>query len=179
MKKSTQSKKVNELLHVLHEEHELSDHFRLYARAQHPSRRGSDRPALQLKRKAPGAHASPPRALWKTRTAGSHPDESFSRDPREDDRHHAFAREFLHEQIQETGLHRVQRQDQDQQVAADRCLARVDCKYFPFTGPHPSSAEKQDIRSTSKSNGSWVARAVILPQVMDSREKDCRCRRQF
>ncbi len=141
----------NELLRVLHAEHELSDHFIRYMLAS--------------------------RALWKARYAGTHTAESFPGDAGEHDWNHAIAREFFHEQIQKIGLHRIQRQNQGQQITADGCLARVTRQIFPDNRAAPLFGRKPDNRGTSRVNGSWVVRAVILPQVMDSQENECRCRK--
>ena len=42
--------------------------------------------------------------------------------------HDAFARELLHEQVQEARLHRVQRRPQDQRLAADHRPARLSAR---------------------------------------------------
>ena len=53
--------------------------------------------------------------------------EDLAGDARGDGRHDALARELLPEQVQEAGLHRIQRRDpaQDQQLAAERRPARL------------------------------------------------------
>src|SRR5207245_7384536 len=53
--------------------------------------------------------------------------EDLPGDTRAHDRHDAGAREFLLEQVQETRLHRIQpyRSAQDQQLAPERCVARL------------------------------------------------------
>ena len=58
--------------------------------------------------------------------------EDLAGDARGDGRHDALAREFLPEQVQEAGLHRVQRRDaaQDQQLAAERRPARLTTPMF-------------------------------------------------
>src|SRR5208282_249306 len=70
-------------------------------------------------------HAAASGAVRKTGSAGPHLTESFARDAGQHGWNNALAREFLHEQIQKTGLHRIQRKDQGQQVLADSGLARV------------------------------------------------------
>ena len=60
----------DEMIRVLHGEHEfVRPLHRLYAGTKHPSRRGPDRPALQLQRETAGAHAAAARALWQGRPA--------------------------------------------------------------------------------------------------------------
>ena len=46
-------------------------------------------------------------------------------DARGDGRHHALARELLHEQVPQARLHRIQRRPQGQQLAAERRPARL------------------------------------------------------
>src|SRR5258707_14508257 len=64
----------NELLRVLHEEHELSDHFIGYMLAHNIRFEEDLIDQLFNSSEKRLARASATRALWKTRTAGSHPD---------------------------------------------------------------------------------------------------------
>ena len=116
----------NELLRVLHTEQELSDHFIRYMLAHNirveedlvdqlfnSSEKRLARTLLLLARY--GKQDQPIRMSA----------EGLARDPGKHGWDDTFAREFLHEQIQKTGLHRIQRQNQGQQVVVDGCLARV------------------------------------------------------
>jgi hypothetical protein len=47
--------------------------------------------------------------------------ESFAGDPGGDDRHDTVTREYVHDQVQETRLDRIQRQHKNQQVSFDSC----------------------------------------------------------
>ena len=98
-----------------------------HAGAQHPDRRGPDRSALQLEREAAGAHAVAAGALREAGQAGPRGADDLTGNARGDDRHDALACEFLSEQIQEAGLHRLQRRApaQDQQLPAERRPARL------------------------------------------------------
>ena len=115
-----------ELLRVLHAEQELSDHFIRYMLA-HNIRVEEDLvdQLFNSSEKRLATHVAIAGAIWKTRPAGAYIAEGFAGDAGEHGWNDAFAREFLHEQIQKTGLHRIQREDQGQQVLADSGLARV------------------------------------------------------
>ncbi len=105
----------NELLRVLHAEHELSDHFIAYM-LKHNIRVEEDLidQLFNSSEKRLARTLAAARAIRETRTTGRHAAESFPGDAGEHDRNDAFACEFFHEQIQETGLHRIQREDQGQ-----------------------------------------------------------------
>jgi len=74
------------------------------------ARRGRlGRSAFQFERKASGAGASLDGQLWQGGETRAGHSENQSRDARRDDRHHALAREHLHEQISGLGVHQIQR----------------------------------------------------------------------
>jgi CRP-like cAMP-binding protein len=70
------------------------------------------------------ARAPDPGECGEGRSAGSHCSERRPGDAGGDDRHHALARQPLHEQVPATGPHRVQRQYQSTHVAPRCGLAR-------------------------------------------------------
>jgi len=57
----------NEMIRVLHEEHEFSDRFIAYMLARNARVEGPDGPALQLQREAAGAHSAAARTLRRAR----------------------------------------------------------------------------------------------------------------
>src|SRR3954469_23539678 len=80
---------------------------RAYAVAQRAHRTGPDRSALQLERKAAGPHAAPAGALRQAGDAAPGGGQNLSGNVIEDRGDDAVAREFLHEEIQAPGIHRL------------------------------------------------------------------------
>src|SRR5216684_4140904 len=105
---------------------------RLYACAKRASRGGPDRPALQLQRETAGAHSAAARALWRARPSSKGASQSIARDAGGDDWHDAVPGQFFHEQIQETGLHPIQRRDPHQQFPPECCPARVSTNFCTY-----------------------------------------------
>jgi len=95
-----------EMIRVLHAEHAFSDRFVSYMlSAQHPNRRGFDRPAFQFQRETAGSDSSAARSLRQGTPTSKDASQGIAGDAGGNDWHNAIAGEFFHEQIQETGLH--------------------------------------------------------------------------
>jgi len=141
-----------ELLRALHAQHELSDHFIAYMLGRNirveedlidqlfnSSEKRLARTLLLLARY--GKQEQPDRMLRVSQ-------ETLARH----DRHHAFAREFLYEQIQEIGICRIQRQDQGQQIIAHGCLTRLERRGSLRERRHdPGPSEKDRCFDTASS----------------------------
>jgi CRP-like cAMP-binding protein len=99
----------NEMLRVLHAEHDLSDRFISYVLARNI--RVEEDLIDQLFNSSGNTRV---RCCCSPATANS-PGPAASRhlsgDARGNGRHHSVANQLLHEQVQETGLHRVRRRD--------------------------------------------------------------------
>src|SRR5277367_748396 len=98
---------------------------RLHAGAEHSHRRGSGGSAFQLERKAAGAYTAVARPLRQRRLAARRVAQDVARNAGGNDRDNALASELLHEQIQEAGVHQIQRRAADQYFASKRRVARV------------------------------------------------------
>src|SRR5438874_1400700 len=96
-----------------------------HAGSQHPDRRGPDRSAVQLEREAAGADAAAAGAVRQARQAGARGSAHLAGDAGGDGRHHALAREFLHEEIRTPRVHQLQARAEGQQLAAHRRAARL------------------------------------------------------
>src|SRR6185503_9661926 len=96
-----------------------------HAGAKHPHRGRPHRSAVQLEREAPGARAAGAGALWQERSAPGCCATIVAGDACRDRRHHALARQLLHEQVPQAGVHRIQRQHQGQQLAVDGRAPRL------------------------------------------------------
>jgi hypothetical protein len=81
-------------------------------------------------RKAPGAASLAVGQCRKRREAGAGYSQGQPGEVGRDDRHYPVARKFLHEQIPQARLHRVQRRPERQPLAADRGLARLKDESF-------------------------------------------------
>ena len=117
----------NEMIRVLHGEHEFSDRFITYMLARNvrveedlidqlfnSSEKRLARTLLLLARYgAPGHSQDVLPKVWLAGDAGG------------DDRHNAVPGQFFHEQIQETGLHPIQWQDPRRQIPPECCPARL------------------------------------------------------
>ena len=116
----------NEMIRALHEEHEISDPLhRVYAGAKRTSRGRPDRPAFQFERETTGAHLVAAGPLWRAGPSSKCASQSIARDAGGDDWHNAAAGQFLHEQIQETGIHPIQRRNPRQQFPPESGPAGV------------------------------------------------------
>ena len=108
------------MIRLLHQQHAMSDRFISHMLSRNIRiEAGPDRSALQLQREAAGAHAAAAGALRQAGQADPRRAEDLAGDAREDDRHDPLAREFLPEQVQEAGVHRVRRR-----VSRSRSTAR-------------------------------------------------------
>ena len=81
----------------------------LFAFPQHPHGSRPRGSAVQFQRKAPRTSSPAAGQLRPGIKADTGCRKDKSGDPRRDDRHHAFARQLLHESFQEAGLRRLQR----------------------------------------------------------------------
>ena len=116
----------DEMARVLHAEHELSDRFISYMVGRNirveadlvdqlfnSTEKRLARTLLLLAR------------YGRRRPAGAGASKGISRDAGGNDWHNSLSGEYVHEQVQELRLHRVQRRNQNQQVSSHRCPARV------------------------------------------------------
>ena len=116
----------DEMIRVLHGEHEFSDRFIAYMLARNirveedlidqlfnSSEKRLARTLLLLARYGAPGHASKGAS------------QSIARDAGGDDWHNAVPGQFFHEQIQETGLHPVRRRDPRPRFPPERCPARL------------------------------------------------------
>ncbi len=100
----------DKMVRLLHKQHAMSDRFITHMLARNIRiEEGSDRSALQLEREAAGAHPAAAGALREAGQAVAGSAEDLAGNAGGDGRHDAIAGEFLPEQIQEAGLHRIQR----------------------------------------------------------------------
>src|SRR5229473_5014875 len=98
----------NEMIRVLHEEHEFSDRFIAYMLARNVRVEEDLIDQLFNSSEKRLAHSAAARALWCARPSSKGASQSIARDAFGDDRHHAAPGQFFHEQIQETGFHPIQ-----------------------------------------------------------------------
>src|SRR5271170_5261363 len=116
----------NEMIRVLHGEHEFSDRFIAHMLARNirveadlvdqlfnSTEKRLARTLLLLARY--GAPGQPKKGA----------PQGIARDAGGDHRHDAIPGQFIHEQIQETGFHHIQRRNPHQPFPAERCPARL------------------------------------------------------
>jgi len=116
----------DEMIRVLHTEHELSDRFITHMLARNIRVEADLVDHLFNSIEKPtGPHTPAARPIWQGRRDGASTSEGVSGNVGGDDRYYSHASEYVHEQVQEARLHRIQRRNQSQQVPSQRCPARV------------------------------------------------------
>ena len=117
----------SEMIRVLHAEHEISDRFiaNMLARNIRVEEDLIDQ-LFNSTEKRLARTLSAARALWQAKTdPQKSASQSIARNAGGDDWHNAVPGQFLHEQIQETGLHPIQRRNPRQRFTPERCPARL------------------------------------------------------
>jgi CRP-like cAMP-binding protein len=115
-----------EMIRVLHAEHALSDRFIAHMLARNIRVEADlvDQLFNSIEKRLARTLLLL-RPLWQGRRDRASASEGVPRDPCGNDRYDPDSGEYVHEQVQEARLHRIQRRNQSQKVPSQRCPARV------------------------------------------------------
>jgi CRP-like cAMP-binding protein len=126
----------NEMIRVLHEEHEFSDRFIAHMVAR--NLRVEEDLVDQLFNSSEKRLARTLLLLapWRGGPTSKGAPQSIARNAGGDDWHDTVASQFLHKQIQETGLHQIQRRDPHQRIPPECCPARATADFGVLQSAH-------------------------------------------
>ena len=115
-----------EMIRVLHEEHKLSDRFIAYLLTRNIRVEEDlvDQLFNSIEKRLARASVAPG-ALWQARPAAEDASEGIAGDAGGNGGHHALPRQHVHEQVQKTRVHSLQRRNPGPQLAVKCGPARI------------------------------------------------------